>query len=52
MLVYVDDIIVTSNSVSHIQELITKLLTQFSLKQLSNLEYFLGIEVTHQANGS
>lgn len=52
MLVYVDDIIVTGNSQSHIQQLIQKLHSQFALKQLGKLEYFLGIEVTQYSNGS
>lgn len=52
MLVYVDDIIVTGNSPTHIQQLIQKLNSQFALKQLGDLEYFLGIEVSHQPDGS
>lgn len=51
MSVYVDDIIVTRNSPSHIRSLITQLHAQFSLKQLGTLNYFLGIEVSKVSNG-
>lgn len=52
MLVYVDDIIVTGSSLVHIQQLVDKLHAHFSLKQLGTLHFFLGIEVTHLANGT
>ncbi|RDX76603.1 Copia protein, partial [Mucuna pruriens] len=52
MLVYVDDIIITGDQLSLIQHYISKLNTQFALKELGNLEYFLGIEVHHLQNGS
>ena len=52
VLVYVDDIIITGNSSAFISGLITQLNSDFSLKQLGNLDYFLGIEVTHLPNGS
>lgn len=52
VLVYVDDIIVTGSSMSHIQSLITQLNQAFSLKQLGKLDFFLGIEVQHLKNGS
>lgn len=45
MLLYVDDIIVTYSSQPHIKALIDKLNNQFALKQLENLEYFLGVEL-------
>ena len=51
MLVYVDDIIVTCNSHSFIKSLVTKLNSEFSIKDLGNLDYFLGIEVRPQPNG-
>lgn len=45
ILIYVDDIIVTGSSPTLVQSLISKLQSTFALKLLSNLEYFLGIEV-------
>ena len=47
LLVYVDDIILTSNSSSLIQQITTQLHSAFSLKQLGQLDYFLGIEIKH-----
>lgn len=40
-----DDIIVTSNHKSNIDEFVTLLHNKFSLKDLGSLSYFLGIEV-------
>lgn len=51
-LVYVDDILITVSSSPLIHDLITKLHNKFSLKKLGKPEYFLGIEVKYQANGS
>lgn len=45
ILVYVDDIIITGNSSSLLHTIITKLNVSFSLKQLGDLDNFLGIEV-------
>lgn len=52
MLVYVDDIIITGNNLPFIQQLVPKLNSVFSLKELGKLDYFLGIEVKHQPSGS
>ena len=52
MLVYVDDIIVTGNNSAFIKSLVTKLNSEFSLKDLGSLDYFLGIEVRPQPNGA
>ena len=52
MLAYVDDIIVTGNIPTFIKSLFTNLNSEFSLKDLGNLHYFLGIEVRPQPNGA
>jgi hypothetical protein len=45
LLVYVDDIIITSSSPSAIDALLADLKTNFAIKDLGDLHYFLGIEV-------
>ena len=45
MLIYVDDIIVTSSSSEAVTALLHDLRKDFALKDLGNLHYFLGIEV-------
>jgi histone deacetylase 1/2 len=46
MLVYVDDIsIITGSNPTFIQQMVSKLNSIFSLKELGDLDYFLGIEV-------
>lgn len=52
MLVYVDDIIITGNSTALIQQITQKLHHVFALKQLGDLDYFLGLEVTKLPNGN
>ncbi|KAG8473394.1 hypothetical protein CXB51_035704 [Gossypium anomalum] len=47
VLVYVDDIIVTGNNNQAIDQFVQKLDDQFSLKDLGQLNYFLGIEVQY-----
>lgn len=47
MLIYVDDIIITSSSQEVVDKLIQKLSTDFAVKDLSNLHYFLGVEARH-----
>ncbi|TQE04333.1 hypothetical protein C1H46_010118 [Malus baccata] len=44
ILVYVDDILITGNSSSHCEFLINKLSTQFAMKNLGPLHFFLGIQ--------
>ena len=48
---YVDDIIVTRNDSSAIQQLKDFLAKNFFLKDLSRLKYFLGIEVARSQQG-
>ncbi|XP_041007963.1 uncharacterized mitochondrial protein AtMg00810-like [Juglans microcarpa x Juglans regia] len=51
ILIYVDDLLVTDTHDSFIFSLITKLMTEFSLKDLGALGYFLGIQATRDAHG-
>jgi histone deacetylase 1/2 len=51
LLVYVDDIIVISTSVSATDRLLRQLNTPFALKDLGPLHYFLGVEVQHDSGG-
>ncbi|KAF5458400.1 hypothetical protein F2P56_022430, partial [Juglans regia] len=51
LLVYVDDIVVASNSLDCISSLKSFLNTHFKIKDLSSLRYFLGIEVVRSAQG-
>lgn len=44
LLVYVDDIIVIGSSPPQVHDLIQTLVSRFSLKDLSHLSYFLGVE--------
>jgi len=51
ILIYVDDIIVTSPSSTLISSLISKLQGDFPIKDLGNLHYFLGVEVLKHNQG-
>ncbi|KAL5552893.1 hypothetical protein UlMin_040294 [Ulmus minor] len=51
ILIYVDDIIVIGNNKEEIEKLIIVLSNSFSLKDLGQLSYFLGIEVRTDAEG-
>jgi Reverse transcriptase (RNA-dependent DNA polymerase) len=46
ILVYVDDIIVTESNPNLVQYYITQLSTQFSIRDLGDIHFFLGIEAT------
>jgi histone deacetylase 1/2 len=50
MLIYVDDIIVTSSSDQAITALLRNLNSEFALKDLGDLHYFLGIEIHKQSH--
>ena len=51
LLLYVDDIIVTSNDASQVHNLIATLGQVFELKDLGHLNYFLGIQITQSSCG-
>ena len=51
LLVYVDDIVLTGNCLSLLQSLIQQLSSEFELKDLGNLHYFLGLQITHTSKG-
>ncbi|KAJ9542449.1 LOW QUALITY PROTEIN: hypothetical protein OSB04_028955 [Centaurea solstitialis] len=50
-LIYVDDVIIVGNDRDRIQAIKNELDKQFSIKDLGNLKYFLGIEVTRTSEG-
>ncbi|XP_071738670.1 uncharacterized protein [Rutidosis leptorrhynchoides] len=51
LLVYVDDILITGNDLNEIKRFKTYLNTNFLVKDLGKLKYFLGIEVLKVDNG-
>jgi len=51
LLVYVDDIIIASNDNSKVSHLTAFLNTQFKLKDLGPLRFFLGLEVARSSKG-
>ncbi|XP_030942055.1 uncharacterized protein LOC115967115, partial [Quercus lobata] len=51
LLLYVDDMIITGDDLSGIQELKDFLSQQFEMKDLGHLSYFLGLEITHSTDG-
>ena len=50
LLVYVDDIVLTGDSIQLLNSLVAYLHRNFSLKDLGNLSYFLGIEASRCGN--
>ncbi|XP_054817787.1 uncharacterized mitochondrial protein AtMg00810-like [Prosopis cineraria] len=51
LLLYIDDITITGNDNTGVHELKMYLGQQFEMKDLSRLNYFLGIEVHHRSDG-
>lgn len=52
VLVYMDDIVITGSSVDEINCFVQMLHNQFALKNMGELHYFLGIEVSQSSSGS
>lgn len=51
LIVYVDDIVVTGNDIEEIDRLRIHLATEFEIKDLGALRYFLGIKVARSRQG-
>lgn len=52
LLVYVDDILIIGNNPSDVNSLFQDLNREFALKDLGNLNFFLGIQTTLLPNGN
>lgn len=51
LLVYVDNLILTGDNATNINQLIAIIAQQFSIKDLKFLTYFLGVEVVPNKHG-
>jgi hypothetical protein len=51
LIIYVDDMIITGNNSEEISRLQQQLATEFEMKNLGGLKYFLGIEVARSKQG-
>ena len=45
LLVYVDDLVITGNNLCFVYEIVAQLGNRFSLKDMGQLNFFLGMEV-------
>ena len=51
LIVYVDDMIITGNDEEETTRMQKELATEFEMKNLGGLKYFLGIEVVRSKQG-
>lgn len=51
LMIYVDDIVITGSSATEVDEVISQLNLQFSLKDLGSAQLFLGMEITQLNKG-
>lgn len=51
LLLYVDDIILTGNDASLLRRFISRTHSEFAIKDLGQLNYFLGLEISHTSTG-
>ena len=51
LLIYVDDIVLTTSSTTLLQKIILSLHREFDMTDLGALNYFLGISVTRDTTG-
>jgi len=51
ILLYVNDIILTASSTELLQDIIGRLRSEFSMTDLDDLHFFLGIDVCRSADG-
>lgn len=51
LLVYVDDLILTGNQDAIVKSFIARLNKEFAIKDLGDLNYFIGLEVTYTNDG-
>jgi hypothetical protein len=52
MLVYVDDIVIAGSTPEVVDVLVRALSSNFPIKDLGQLEYFLGLEATYNSGGA
>lgn len=51
MLVYIDDLLITADSIEEIKKVKESLHKNFSIKDLGSAQYFLGLEILRDKNG-
>jgi hypothetical protein len=51
LLLYIDDIVLTTSSTTLLQQTISALKLEFTMKDLESLHHFLGVSVQHQVDG-